>query len=750
MISSTKKYILFTFLFVLISGVSFAQETEGPTEKEQERIERKAQKEKEKAEKEAAKAAAKAEKEAAKAAAKAEKEAAKAEAAKAKAEAERAKKEAEMEAEMAKSKAKAEEEKRKKAAKEKPQTESRNQEKGDEDYNGYAFMDAREHYIRAVENGYRSKEVLARLGDSYYFNGEYEDAAKWYGAMFAYDTDVSNEYLHRYAVSLKSMERYATSDRIMDILNERNAADNRAELFSEERNYLQLIELQSGRFEVATVPFNSEYSDYAPSLNSGEIVFTSNRPTRTASQRYHDWDDDPFYELFSIVASEEGESRRYKDGINRRYHESTAVFTQDGQTMYFTRNNFTNNKKGSDGGGITHMKIYRSKRTESGWTDPEELPFNNDNYSVAHPALSADGKTLIFASDMPGGEGASDLYKVSIDGDSFGEPESLGDAINTEGRETFPFLDTNGDLYFASDGHVGLGGLDVFVSELNEDGNYVDGFNIGAPINSEYDDFTFVINSATGLGYFASNRPGGVGEDDIYSFEQIAKLIKNCSQTIAGEVRDIQSTDPIVGAKVQLLDGDNNVLLETISDNQGKFDLGVIECSTPYAVRATKEKFTVDEKSFTTDATYEGEVTKTLYLETELDKEIKDAKLGEDLGQILDLNPIYFDLDKSFIRPDAEIELLKVVEAMRKFPNLKIDVRSHTDSRGRDAYNMSLSDRRAKSTVAYIISTGIDASRISGQGYGESQLTNNCANGVPCSEADHQLNRRSEFIIVAK
>lgn len=767
MITSTKKYILFTFLFILVSGISFAQET-SPTEKEQERIERKAQKEKEKAEKEAAKAAAKAEKEAAKAAAAAEKEAAKAakekakmdakaakeaskaEAAKAKADAARAKKEAEMEAEMAKSKAKAEEEKRKKAEKEKPQSESKNQDRGDKDYNGYAFMDAREHYIKAVENGYRSKEILARLGDSYYFNGEYEDAAKWYGAMFEYDSEVSNEYLHRYAVSLKSMERYETSDRIMDILNERNAADNRAALFSEERNYLELIELQSGRFNVTTVPFNSEASDYAPVLNSGEIIFTSNRQTRTASQRYHDWDDYPFSELYAIVASEQGDPRRYKDGINKRYHESTAVFTDNGQTMYFTRNNFTDNKRGKDGGGITHMKLYKTKRTEKGWTDPEELPFNNDNYSVAHPAISTDGKTLIFASDMPGSEGASDLYMVSIDGDSYGEPVSLGDAINTEGRETFPFLDTNGDLYFASDGHVGLGGLDIFVAERNEDGSYTDGYNIGAPINSEYDDFTFVINSATGLGYFASNRPGGMGEDDIYSFEQTEKLIKKCNQTITGEVRDVNTTDPIVGAKVQLLDGDNNVLGETVSDNQGKYDLGIIECSTPYAVRATKEKFTVDEKSFITDATYEGEVTKTLYLETELDKEIKDAELGEDLGEILNLNPIYFDLNKSFIRPDAEIELLKVVEAMRKFPNLKIDVRSHTDSRSSDAYNMALSDRRAKSTVAYIISAGIDAGRITGRGYGESQLTNRCSNGVPCSEDEHQLNRRSEFIIVAK
>ena len=199
--------------------------------------------------------------------------------------------------------------------------------------------------------------------------------------------------------------------------------------------------------------------------------------------------------------------------------------------MYFTRNNYTDRKRGKDNTGTTNLKLYRAKRTEKGWSEATELPFNSNDYSVAHPALSADGKQLIFASDMPGGEGASDLYMVSIEGDSFGEPKNLGDAVNTEGRETFPFVDTNGDLYFASDGHVGLGGLDVFVAEKNSEGIYDKGFNIGAPINSDKEDFSFVINSATGLGYFSSNREGGLGSDDIYAFEQTAGLIKECHQS---------------------------------------------------------------------------------------------------------------------------------------------------------------------------------------------------------------------------
>lgn len=628
------------------------------------------------------------------------------------------------------------------------QEENNREARGDKFYSQYAFMNARAAYIKAVDNGYRSVNLLSRLADSYYFNGEYEEASKWYGALFSYSEEISTEYIYRYAQSLKSTGKYITADRLMDRLNEVASADDRGELFIDERDYLKLIELQSGRFNVFSVPFNSTYSDYGPTLNGGEVIFTSNRKTRTASQHFHDWDDQPFSELYSISVSEEGVPSRYRRNINTRYHESTAVFTKDGQTMYFTRNNFTNGNRGKDGVGTTHLKLYRARRSDKGWEEAVELPFNNDNYSVAHPALSADERSLIFASDMPGGEGASDLYMVTIEGDGFGEPQNLGDAVNTEGRETFPFVDTNGDLYFASSGHVGLGGLDIFVAELSDEGTYDKGFNIGEPINSKDDDFSFVINSTTGLGYFSSNRKGGMGGDDIYAFEQTAELIKECLQSLAGEVRDNDTQDLISDAKVVLMDADNNVLQETKSDRNGTFTFEAIECSTAYAIRASKEGMINSEKTFSTTDEYDVTSKKIIYLAPE--KEIDIMEVGQDLGVLLNLNPIYFDLGKSIIRTDAAIELLKIITAMRENPEIKIDVRSHTDSRSSDAFNMKLSDSRAKSTVEFIIATGIDKNRITGSGYGESQLLNRCSNGVRCSETEHKLNRRSEFIIVAK
>jgi outer membrane protein OmpA-like peptidoglycan-associated protein/Tol biopolymer transport system component len=623
------------------------------------------------------------------------------------------------------------------------------------DFENYAYMDAREAYLKVVDGGHRSVEILSRLGDSYYFNADLVNAEKWYSALFSYSEDIDAEYLHRYAQSLKAVGKYDTADRIMTKLNEVRATDDRGALFTAEQNYLNLIELQSGRFELSPVSFNSDLIDFAPAFNGAEVVFASNRNRRAASQRVHEWNDQPFTELYSVLISENAAPKRFKNSskrINTKYHESTAAFTKDGQTMYFTRNNYTDGKAKADSKDINRLKLYKSQRTDKGWGAATELPFNNDQYSVAHPALSPDGKWLYFASGAPDGEGQSDLYRVEIKDGSYGDPESLGDLINTEGRETFPFISSDNSLYFASDGHVGLGGLDIYVAAINEDNTIGDIYNIGRPVNSPKDDLTFVINSTTGLGYFASNRDGGMGEDDIYSFEQTTTLIRTCRQMLSGEVRDKNTDDLIADAKVILLDGDNNVLEETQSDNSGAFAFSVLECSKGYAIRASKDGFSVAEKSFTTTAEYEAEVKKTLYLtpDPEEDLEIINAQVGQDLGQLLNLNPIYFDLSESYIRPDAQLELLKIVDAMSRFPNLKVDIRSHTDSRSSDSFNARLSEARAQSTRTYLVDRGIDASRLTARGYGESQLLNRCDNGVTCSEEEHQLNRRSEFIIVAR
>lgn len=623
-------------------------------------------------------------------------------------------------------------------------------EKGSEKFDRYAFIDSREVLLKVVEKGYHSQEIYQKLGDSYYFNAELPSASKWYGLLYdSYEDQLDSEYLFRYAQSLKSLEEYKAADRIMEKLYSVDSDDDRAMFFKNEQNYLQLIELQSGRFQLSDVGINSENSDFAPSFYLGNLVYASNRTGRGVSKRVHEWNNQPFLDLYVTGAAdnpEGGDSDRLSKVLNSKYHESTAVFTKDGSTVFFTRNNYTKKNYQEDSKGTNLLKLYRSKKVDGDWETAEELPFNNNEYSVAHPALSVDEKTLYFASDMPGGEGLSDLYKVDIIGDSFSKPVSLGDVINTEGRETFPFIAKNNDMYFSSDGHQGLGGLDVFVIEQKDDGTYGEGYNIGEPVNSSMDDFTFIINSTSGIGYFASNRDGGMGSDDIYTFRQLEEPIKNCIQTLRGTVRDKKTQEVIANARVVLYDENGDILNETISAIDGKFNLGQVSCTTPYSVRATKETYDPDEKSFVTS----DEFSANLQLALNLDPQPEIA-VGTDLNDLLDLNPIYFDLDKSFIRADAEIELQKVIAFMQQYPTAKIDVRSHTDSRNTHAYNVKLSQRRNVSTLAYIIEKGgISAARLTGRGYGENQLVNACADGIECSEEMHQLNRRSEFIIISK
>jgi len=620
--------------------------------------------------------------------------------------------------------------------------------KGNKEFNQFEYVNSRAIYLKVAEKGFKSQDLFQHLGDSYYFTAELPEAAKWYESLVNdYGDKVEAEYYFRYAQSLKSIEKYDQADRMMDKFYSMSPSDSRASNFEGEKNYLEFIEKQSGRFDLTFVGMNSENSDFAPAFYKDELVFSSSRVEGNSSKKHHVWNDQPFSDLFvTNQGNDKSGISNLSKNINTKYHESTAVFTKDGNTVYFTRNNYTNKTFKENSSGTNLLKLYRSKKVEDKWQKAEELPFNSNEYAIAHPALSPDEKTLYFASDMPGGKGLSDLYKVAITEGGFGTPVSLGNKINTEGRETFPFVASNGDLYFSSDGHPGLGGLDVFVVAQHDNGTYDKGFNVGKPVNSPLDDFTFIVNSETGKGYFASNREGGKGSDDIYGFTQNTPLITSCVQSLTGVVKDKLTNTILPGAKVSLIDIQGNVISETVAALDGSFTIDPIYCEKTYALRAVMDKYDSDEVSFSTTSLFFETVNKTLYLTP-----MVPILVGTDLNKVLGLAPIYFDLDKSNIRPDAAVELQKVIAVLNQYPSLKIDVRSHTDSRANDAYNIKLSQRRNTATIKYIVTNGgIAANRLTGKGYGETQLVNECSNGVPCSEAKHQLNRRSEFIVVEK
>jgi len=615
----------------------------------------------------------------------------------------------------------------------------------DKKYDNYAYIDAIKTYERVAEKGYKSVDMFEKLGNAYYFNAEYDKAARWYGELFAMTTDLEPEYYYRYGQSLKSVGQNDKANEMLEIFHQKAASDSRGILLEKNRNYLAEIKANSGRYQVEDAGINSKYSDYGSSFHLNKLVFASARDTGSLGQRKHKWTNQYFTNLYSADLGDNlspGTVHKFPKIINSKFHESTPVFTTDAKTMYFTRNNYLNGKKGKDGNDITLIKIYKASFENDQWTNTTALPFDSDQYSTAHPALSPDGKTLYFASDMPGTLGQSDLFKVKINDDgSFGIPENLGNTINTEGKETFPFVSDENELYFASDGHPGLGGLDIFVSKINPDGTLSEVQNVGADANSPKDDFAYWIDTKSRRGFLTSNRDGGQGYDDIYKFLETKKL--TCEQELYGDVTDLATTQILPDAKITLFDSQFNLVNTTISDQKGHYSF-MVECGKTYNVRAEKLEYITKEQKITI-ANENGKTNLPIALE----KLTCKVAVGDDLGKCFGIKMIYFDFDKSDIRQEAALDLEKILDVLDQYPAMKLDIRSHTDSRGTFKYNEALSDRRAKSTIKWLINNGVNKKRLTARGYGENQLVNKCSDGVECTEEEHQFNRRSEFIITA-
>ncbi len=604
----------------------------------------------------------------------------------------------------------------------------------DKKYEKYSYIDAIEIYEKVAEKGHKSADLFKKLGNSYYFNGELDKSAKWYKELFSLNEAVEPEYYFRYAQSLKSIEDYENANKYLDLFN-KNTTDSRGKEFAKNKNYLANIEQNSGKYMLEKTDVNSEYMDYGVSYFGNQIVFTSSRTEGAIYSKVHEWTNQNFTDLYVASLDENnkiGTPENFSKTINTKFNESSPVFTKDGKTMYFTRNNYLK-KKGKSDDKTTWIKIYKATFSDNEWGNITELPFNNDDYSVGHPSLSPDEKTLYFSSDMPGGYGGADIYKVSINGNnSYGNPENLGPTINTEGRESFPFISHDNILYFASDGHLGLGGLDVFESKMINN-MFSKPENLAKPINSPKDDFSFIVNNKN-AGFLSSNRDGGAGFDDIYSFTV-------CNQKITGLITDLDTKELLPNSKVTLFDEDMNQLEETTSDENANYSF-TIDCNKKYYVRAVKEEYDVTEKSFTPQK--ESGITE---LNIELERNVFPIEEGTDLAKVFKISIIYFDLDKSNIRPDAAKDLQKIIEVMKEYPNMQVAIKSHTDSRQTHKYNEQLSDRRAKSTMEYLIQNEINRERLTAKGYGETELINKCSDGVVCSEAEHQQNRRSEFIV---
>ena len=580
-----------------------------------------------------------------------------------------------------------------------------------------------------------SFHLLSRAADSHYYSGNLEKSFKWYHELYQnYTKTITEEDFFKYTHSLKATGRYKRAARLTRMFRQKREA-NLKTLPVEDR-----IWDHSAYVDVKNLSINSKYSDFSPMFHGdGRVVYASAMDSSFLTTRRYKWNNQPFLDLYVAQANAEGgdltNSKKLSKKINTKYHEASVAFSPDQNTIYFTRNNYGKKlKRGKK--GVNHLKIYKSNFVDGEWTKAIELPFNDENHSTGHPALSPDGKKLYFVSDRPGGFGLTDIYVVDVlENGTYSEPKNLGKSVNTPYKEMFPYI-TGSNLYFSSDRTMGVGGLDVYKSNFSEELFNV-AVNMGRPINSNRDDFSYIIDEDNRHGYFASNRKGGKGDDDIYSFQNLDNL-----NSISGIVENNSTEEFISDAVVALFNEKGEKLWETTTDAQGLFSFKDLQSVKEYTLVSLKKGFLEEKTSITTKENEPVVVKHTMQPIEEL------VVLDDEVLKIKTEN-IYFDFDKHNIKAQAAAELDKLIEVMNEYPEMVIRIESHTDSRGSKAYNKYLSDKRAKSSREYLISNGIDASRIeSAIGYGEERLLNNCQDGVSCARKNHELNRRSEFIIV--
>lgn len=713
-------------------------------------------------------------------------------------------------------------------------------------YETMSYYYAAEAYEDCIARKTDSSTVANNIATSYDKIGNTQKAIEWYSFMNRNNTLTKDQYL-RLGLLQREVGNYQGSENIMASYEQKFGSNAISSDVLQSSQSVEKMKQDNGNFELKLQGVNTVNSEIGTTYYSkDEVVVASAKRRKTLTKRIHSWTGDYYYDLYRAPINEEGEVGKLKiikSDIQTKFHDGPASYDANSGYIYFTRNNYIDGKKGMDDQRVIRLKIYRAKLDGKKFKDEEELAsINSEAYSAAHPSISEDGKRMYFSSDRPGGFGGMDIYYVELaNGLPKGAPVNLGNKVNTSQHEAFPnFHSKDNLLFFSSEGHAGLGGLDVYVAKMNKSGEAKSIENLGAPINSSMDDFSFVNNENQTQGYFSSNRDGGKGSDDVYGFKQKSP-IKN-GATIKGNSKDLLVGTDIEEAMIYLADNNGTIVdsVKTSKDGNFELDLGVVE--DDFQLLGSKDGYVAGSKAINFDpnkAEYEedldlmpilnyhfaglvtdkesgeplsevaisivdnktnqlfeskttqangnftsstipykynekadynfklekeGYLGKTvtyselLAMKEELNVngkiELKMTKIekGKDVTEELNLLPIYFDLNKSDIRPDAALELDKVVKFLQDNPGISLELGSHTDSRGSNSSNLSLSDRRAKSSAAYIVSKGISKDRMKGKGYGETKLKEtdakiNAAKTVEEKEALHQLNRRTEFII---
>lgn len=601
-------------------------------------------------------------------------------------------------------------------------------EKADNLFNSYQYVGAIEEYLKLAESKNADAYIYIRLADSYYNIFNPEEASKWYSKAVGSKSKLNSEVYYHYAQTLKSLGKYKEANNQMEAFAKLAPNDNRAKEFKQNPDYIPSLSNQTKLFDAAETSIkDKDQSNFGAFLTNDNILYFAS--TRSTAKKTDKWTDQPYLDIFKSTRSENGTLSEplAVSELNTPFHDGPVTISADGTTMYFARDGHSEGQYQKNKSGtikVGQQGLYKATKIGDKWSNVQALPFNSIIYSVTNPSLSVDGKTLYFASNMPGGIGESDIWKVTINGDNYGKPENLGEKINTQGKENFPFITEDNTLYFASTGKQGFGGLDIFKINLN---STEEAQNVGKPVNSEKDDFALSFNKKANVGYFSSNRNGS---DAIFFAIPVCK-----SQAII-VVTNKKTGAVIKNATVAIVDSKGNTIETKQSNADGKVTYD-IDCNTSYNLQVAASNYETGTFS----------IEKTTLKETTIPAQLIPVEVIITDKEVI-LKNVYFDFDKSNITAQGANELDKLVTVMKENPTMVIFVKSHTDSKGKPAYNLNLSEQRAQSTVQYLISKGISKDKISGKGFGNTEPKINCLGN--CTEEEHAQNRRSEFLIVKK
>ena len=623
----------------------------------------------------------------------------------------------------------------------------------DKSFDEFAFVDAIGLYEYAYERDTTDNYVVRRLADANRNVGNTEEVERWLKKLMDRRVETPED-IFNYSQSLKSNGKYLLAEQWLKEYSELRPEDGRVNIQVSLLEYIQFLMRDSTNFEMRNVSLNTIGSEMGPAFYKDQFIFSSTSIS-TKSKANYKWNELPYLNMYSAsINPANGDLTSpipFATKLKTAYHDGPVSFDQEKDIIYFTRNSFVKGKTSKSSEGIVNLKIFQGKLEEGEWKMTGSFRYNSDEYSVGHPSVSKDGSILYFASDMPGGYGKSDIYFSVFSNGQWSKPFNLGPKINTEGNEFFPFISGDGVLYFSSNGHGGLGALDIYFS-VPERGVFNSIENMGYPVNSSKDDFGFALDSTGMQGYISSNRLGGKGNDDLY-FLKILRV----PVIIRGVIRDRDTKDVLTDATVKVIDENGKAIQSSITRTDGQFEFEVNK-GQQYILSVTKEFYFENEKPVATGALRPNdEVFSEIFLEEKIEEAednspapISMEEEGGDTLQVIGLEYINYELDKSDVGKEMMATLDKLIALLVEFPDLEIRIESHTDSRGSDDYNMLLSKKRARAAFDYVVSKGIDPNRLLYQGFGETRLLNGCGNGVPCAEEQHEVNRRSIVKVVRK